>query len=177
MIIVLTGPIGSGKADTSWELLKIFNNMVFLNCDWFASVQPFSWEKKSDIAMVYELLAQMIDYHWLHGKKRFVITLTSQMAVVYTEYQHIFNSKKLPVYLFRLRCSEQNLIARIDERNGVNKKQEEQNALKQQRFFDVTFSTNALFMLVDIANLSQAEIVRKVRDMINGYDKLQKMNI
>lgn len=177
MIVVLTGPSNSGKTETSLELLKIFNNMVFLDCDWFASMQPFSWEKKSDIAMVYELLAHMVDYHLQHGKKRFVITLTSQMATVYTEYQHLFNSKKIPVYSFRLRCSEQNLVQRIELRNRVNKKQEEQNALKQQRFFDATFPTSAHFMLVDVTNLSESEVVRKVRDMINGYDKLQKLNI
>ncbi len=173
MIIILTGPTGCGKADTSWELLKVFNNIVFLDCDWFASMQPFSWDKKSDVAIVYELLGQMMDYHLLHGKKRFVVTLTSQMAAVYPEYQNLFMSKKLPLYLFWLRCSEQNLIQRIDLQNRVNKKQEEQNALRQQRFFDTTFLNNSLFMFVDVANLSKPEIVRKIRNMINGYDKLQ----
>jgi uridine kinase len=79
MIIVLTGSTGSGKTDTAWGLLKIFNNIVFLDSDWFASMQPFSWDSKSDVGMVYELLEKMIDYHMLHGKKRFIINLTSKM--------------------------------------------------------------------------------------------------
>jgi broad-specificity NMP kinase len=173
MIIILTGPTGSGKTDTSWELLKVFNNIVFLDCDWFASMQPFSWDKKSDVAMVYELLAQMMDYHLLHGKKRFVVTLTGQMAALYSEYQNLFISKKLPIYLFWLRCSDQNLIERIDLRSHVNKKQQEQKALRQQQFFDKMFLNNSLFMLVDTANLNESEVVRKVRNMINSYDKLQ----
>lgn len=184
MIIILTGPTGSGKTDTAWELLKIFNNIVFLDCDWFASMQPFSWDKKSDVAMVYQLLGQMIDFHLQRGKKRFVVTLTSQMAAMYGEYQALFISKKLPIYNFRLRCSEQELQKRIDLRNRMNKKQEEQNALRQQKFFDAMFPSsmgltressnkNNPFMLVDVSNLSESEVVRKIRDMINGYDKLQ----
>lgn len=173
MIIVLTGPTGSGKTDASWGLLKVFNNMVFLDCDWFGSMQPFSWENRSDVAMVYELLGQMIDYHMARGKKRFVIILKGQMASVYTQYQDLFISKKLPVYNFRLRCSDQELLKRIDLRHGINKKQEEQNALRAQKFFDTAFPSNNLFMLVDTMNLSESEVVRKIRDMINGYDKLQ----
>jgi hypothetical protein len=95
------------------------------------------------------------------------------MAALYAQYQVVFISKKLPVYNFRLRCSEQELLQRIDMRNHINKKQEQQNALRQQKFFDVTFPNNTLFMLVDVSNLRESEVVRKIRDMINGYDKLQ----
>ena len=95
------------------------------------------------------------------------------MAAIYSEYQSMFASKKLPIYAFRLWCGESVLMQRIDRRNRVNKKQEEQNALRQQRFFDATFSNNAVFKLVDVTHLSEAEVVRKIRDMINEYDKIK----
>lgn len=37
MIIILTGPTGVGKTDTSWALLQQFEQLVFLDADWFAS--------------------------------------------------------------------------------------------------------------------------------------------
>ena len=176
MIIILTGPTGSGKTDASWELLKIFNNMVFLDCHWFAAMQPFSWGKKSDVAMVYQALALMISFYEKTGKTRFVITLTSEMAVLFQEYQSLLNPKNMPVRAFRLRCSDQQLIQRIALRDRVNKKQEELNAIKQQKLFDQTFLHNVPFMLVDVTNLNEQEVVRKIRTMINEYEKLQKLH-
>lgn len=176
MLILLTGPTGSGKTDISWGLLKIFNNMVFLDCDWFAAMQPFSWDKKSDVAVVYQSLALMIQFHEKTGKTRFVITLTSQMAVQLQEFLSILNPKQMPVRAFRLRCSDEQLKQRIHQRNRMNKSTEEVNALRQQKFFDTTFPTNVPFMLVDVNNLNESEVVRKIRTMINEWDKLLKMN-
>lgn len=176
MLIILTGPTGSGKTNASWELLKIFNNMVFLDCDWFAAMQPFSWEKKSDVAMVYQALGKMISFHEKTGKTRFVVTLTSQMAVLFQEFQSVLNPKNMSVRAFRLRCADQQLIQRIQIRNNIHKKQEELHAIKQQAFFDKTFLSNIPFMLVDVTHLNEQEVVRKIRTMINEYEKLQKLN-
>lgn len=176
MLIILTGPIGSGKTEVASGLLKVFNNMVFLDCDWFAAMQPFSWDKKSDIALVYEALALMIKFHEKTGKSRFVITLTSQMAVFLSEFLSTLNHKQMPVRAFRLRCNDEPLKLRIQKRNHTNKNVQEVNAIKQQGFFDKTFPTNAPFMLADVTNLNEAEVVRKIRTMINDYEKLLKVN-
>lgn len=176
MLIILTGPIGSGKTEVAWGLLKVFNNMVFLDCEWFAAMQPFSWDKKSDVAMVYESLAQMIKFHEKTGKIRFVVSLTSQMAAVFGEFQSIINPKQMPVRAFRLRCNDEQLKQRIQKRNHVNKGTEEVNAIRQQKFFDTTYPSNTPFMLVDVTSLNEQEVVRKIRTMINDYDKLLKVN-
>lgn len=176
MLIILTGPIGSGKAEVAWGLLKVFNNTIFLDCQWFAAMQPFSWDKKSDVMMVYESLAQMIKFHEKTGKTRFIITLTSQMAASFDEFKFIINFKQMPVRSFRLRSGDELLRHRIQSRNYTNKKVEEINAIGQQKFFDMTFSSNIPFMLVDVDRLSEQEVVRKIRTMINDYDKLLKAN-
>ena len=173
MIVILTGPIASGKTATAWGLLKIFNNMVFLDCDWFAAMQPFSWDKKTDVAMVYEIIAKMIDFHEAQGKKRFVITFNSQMAAAYKEFAQLFALKKMPVYAFRLRCQDQILLKRIELQNNVNKKQQEINAIKQQKVFDAMFPLVQPFMPVEVGNLGQDELVRKIRTMMNEYETLQ----
>lgn len=176
MIIILTGPTGSGKTNASWEFLKIFNNMAFLDCDWFTAIQPFCWNKKSDVAMVYKAIATMIEFHQKTGKTRFVITMTLEMAELYSEFQSILNPNNLPIRAFRLRCNDAQLITRINLRNHANKKQEETTALKQQKRFDTACNTNIPFMLVDASNLDTQETVRKIRTMINEYEKLQKLS-
>lgn len=173
MIIVLTGPIGSGKTDTALGLLKVFNNMVILDCEWFATMQPFSWDKKSDIVIVYQAFAQMINFYEKTGKTRFLLILNYQMALAFQEYQSMLNFKQMPVRAFRLHCADEQLLQRIQLRNQISKKQEELNALKQQKIFDAKFVLKVPFLLADITNLQEQEIVRKIRTMINEYEKLQ----
>ena len=172
MIVILTGPIASGKTTTAWGLLKIFNNMVFLDCNWFAAMQPFSWDKKSDIVMIYEILARMIDFHVAQGKKRFVITCNSQMAAAYKEFSSLLSLKKMPIYAFRLVCDNQTLLKRIDLKNHSNKKHEELSAILQQKFFDTMFSQVQPFLPVVVGNANESELVRKIRTMINEYESL-----
>jgi len=176
MLIVLTGPIGSGKAELALGLLKVFNNMVFLDCHWFAAMQPFSWDKKSDVAIVYAAISQMISFYEKTGKIRFVVTLTSQMAQQFQEFLPVLNSKQMPVRAFRLRYSDDKLKQRIEKGNQSDKNMQEANALRQQKIFDTTFQTNVPFMLCDVTHLNQQEVVRKIRTMINEYDKLLKAN-
>jgi len=160
VIIFLTGPSGSGKTDTSWELLKKFDDLTFLDCDWFASKIPFSWEKCKDVEMVYKSLAKMIQFHMReYQKKNFVITLTSQMAATFESQKSIFDFAKMPMYAFRLRCSNEVLQQRIHDRNRVQKDQELKDALKQQQFFDETFPNNDLFIMIDVTKLSEPEVV------------------
>jgi chloramphenicol 3-O-phosphotransferase len=54
MIILITGPTGAGKTDTSWALIERAAPMVFLDCDWFAARMPFSWQRPADVESVYQ---------------------------------------------------------------------------------------------------------------------------
>ena len=175
MLIVLTGPIGSGTSELACGLLKVFNNMVVLDCEWFATMQPFSWDKKSDIAIVYQAIAQMISFYDKTGKTRFVITLTSQMAQYCQEFLPMLNSKHMLVRAFRLRCSDEHLKQRIQNDKRLDATIQI-NAFKQQKWFDATFNTNMPFMVCDVTHLHEQEVVRKIRTMINDYDKLLKVN-
>src|SRR5581483_4038920 len=100
MIILLTGPTGAGKTDTSWELIKQFDSLVFLDCDWFASMKPFSWNKQSDVELVYAAIANTIMFHTQNQKNNFVITLTIQMAQKYHFFKSYFDEFELPIHTF-----------------------------------------------------------------------------
>lgn len=126
MIILLTGPTGVGKTDTSWAILQQMTGVVFLDCDWFASRVPFAWDNESDVGSVFELLSLMIDYYVHGGTLHFVITLTVQMAQFYNKHKNYFNKWQLPIYAFRLYCTNQSLEKRIGDRDRMDcQKQEE----------------------------------------------------
>lgn len=167
MIIVLTGPTGSGKTDTSWALVALTNNMVFLDCDWFASLQPFTWDKQSDVQMVYEALSDMINFYSSKGHNNFIITLTSQMAALCDKYGFYLRKKGNPTYAFRLRCDEETLKQRIMERNRLQKHDEHKNSLEQQRFFDTCFPDNEIFTCVDSMS-DERSVARNILKIIEN---------
>lgn len=164
MIILLTGPTGSGKTDTSWTLLENVKEMVFLDCDWFASLMPFSWEKESDVEMVYQALSLMIDFYIKKGHENFVITLTAEMALAHQKIDTHFASKNIDLYRFRLRCSEQELLRRISQRDRLEtQKQEElKNSIKQQELFDKNFPDNTIFYCIDGTGKTEQQVADQI---------------
>ncbi len=138
MIILLTGPTGVGKTDTSWEIIALSDQMVFLDCDWFASYVPFSWRRDSDVEKVYEALSLMIDFHMQRGARQFVLTLTIEMAFVFDRHRWRFERYGLPLFPFRLRCDGEVLLQRISERdrNDFQKQAELAGAIQAQHTFD-----------------------------------------
>ena len=169
MIILLTGPTGSGKTDTSWALLDSVKEMVFLDCDWFASLKPFSWKKESDVEMVYQALSTVIDFHIKKGNQNFVITLTSEMALVYQKYDHYFTSKNIKIYPFRLHCDNQELKTRILRRDRleVQKQQELKNSIAQQELFDTNFPDNIIFYLIDGTGKTEQQVAHHILKKIH----------
>lgn len=165
MIILLTGPTGSGKTDTSWALLQQFQNIVFLDCDWFASRVPFDWEK--DLESVYQALSLMIDFHIKRNETHFVITLTLQMAALFEQFKTYFTKHQLPVHAFRLRCIEHELERRIRSRDRIlwQKEEELNNMLKHQEDFDRLFPNDEIFKLIDTSTLSEREVAMMITSM------------
>lgn len=169
MIILLTGPTGAGKTDTSWELLKLFDEMVFLDCDWLAALVPFSWDKPADVHMIYKALATMIMFHKEQGRTNFVITLTSQLAQAYSALKHYFVETHLPLYAFRLTCHQEELQRRILQRDRLQEQKEAElkNALLQQAFFERQFSDERLFTIIDTTRLTEQEVALQIKKSIS----------
>lgn len=170
MIILLTGPTGTGKTDTSWALLQQFDRMVFLDCDWFASRVPFSWENESDVISVFQSLSLMIEFHLKRGDKNFVIPLTLEMAKLLKKNEIYFSKWNLPIKSFRLRCSEQELAKRIGERNRIEwqKDKELNNFLVAQKRFDLLFPNDDLFKLIDNTQISEDETAIQIATFIKS---------
>lgn len=168
MIIFLTGPTGSGKTDTSWALLKFFDQLVFLDCDWFASLQPFSWENESDVMMVYQALADMVKFHQQRNNNNFVITLTHQMAQVFEKYKSSFTDSALPIFAFRLHVSDEEGQRRIKSRDRIESQKDEElkNFIKQQKVFDTLCKNNKVFVTIETTSLTEEQVAHKIQELV-----------
>ena len=77
MIIIINGPLGIGKSETSWELLYLFDKAAMLDGDYLGAVQPFEIYDEQRIAHLYEtfrLVAEMTEVRtiWkLHERNPF----------------------------------------------------------------------------------------------------------
>lgn len=169
MIILLTGPTGSGKTDTSWELLKQFDSLVFLDCDWFANFKPFSWNKQSDVELVYAAIATIIMFHTQNQKNNFVVTLTLEMAQRYNHFRTYFEEFGLPIRAFRLTCTLEEAKRRVGLRDRIEaqKLQELENTRIQLQMFERLFLADSFFVKIDNTILSEEETAHKIKEIVS----------
>ena len=161
MIILLTGPSGVGKTDTSWAIVAQSDHMVFLDCDWFASYPPFSWQRDADVEAVYQALSLLLGFHLRRGARHFVVPLTIEMAFSFARHRHHFDRHGLPLCPFRLHCNDKVLFQRINERDrpDFQKRAELEGALRAQRAFDPLCSD---FSLLDTSALDSDTVANFV---------------
>jgi broad-specificity NMP kinase len=167
MIIVLTGPTGVGKTDTSWALLETAPPLVFLDCDWFAARVPFSWKREGDVESVYQALSVMIDYHTRNSATRFVVPLTLEMAVSYAQHRKYLDRFGLPLFAFLLSCSTEVLRERVlkRDRNPVQRSWELDAIPSQLQTCQVLSSA---FVRVDVSGMDEQGVARRILSNIGG---------
>jgi hypothetical protein len=166
MLMILTGTTGSGKTDVSWALVSALPELVFLDCDWFASRSPFSWKRRADVESVYRGLRSQIAFHLEEGRRNFVVTL--EMAELFRDNRDSFAG--LPIFAFRLLASNDTLTARIMARDRIQKAEELENALRQQTEFEKLCAGETRFVPIHTdgisAEVAAHAIVAKIRSEI-----------
>jgi thymidylate kinase len=177
MIILITGPTGSGKTDTCWELMKQFDSIVFLDCDWFANFKPFSWQNQSDVELVYAAIATMIVFHAQNNKSNFVVTLTLEMAQRYNQMRTYFEDFGMPIRGFRLTCAPDEAQRRIKLRDRMESQKNEEldNTRIQQQMFERLFLADAFFVKIDNTMLTEEETALKIKEIACGHGDLKQI--
>lgn len=168
MIVFLTGPTGSGKTDASWALLSALDGIVFLDCDWFASRSQFSWKNSEDVKSVYLALRSQISFHLGYGRKKYVVTLTLEMAASFQSNRNYFANFDLQMYPFRLSAQPDVIKRRIINRDRVQKAEEVANAVFQHVEFARVFPDETIFSCIDTSDLTPTEVASLIVQRIEG---------
>jgi hypothetical protein len=152
MIIFLAGETGSGKTDTGWALIGALG-AVLLDCDWFASRSPFSWDRGADVESVYQAILNQVAFHLGQGRTDFVVTLTPEMAVAFESCRPGFEECGLPIQAFRLAAEPHIVQQRIRARDRDQKSVELANAARHRALLDELFGDNSVFAMIDNAGM------------------------
>lgn len=170
MLVILTGPTGSGKTDTSWELVGASTDLVFLDCDWFASRSQFSFEKLEDVESVYRAMSSQIGFHMNEGRKRFVLTLTLEMAAIFHPRFLAVNESEV-VHGFRLFSRPDVIRARILGRDRHRKAEEASSAVHQLQEFERMFPDESTFARIDTSDLEATAVAGSILMRISSSDQ------
>jgi hypothetical protein len=167
VIVFLTGPTGSGKTDTAWALVSAPDDIVFLDCDWFASRSRFSWKNPVDVESVYRALCNQIQFHVDEGRRRFVVTLTLEMAVSFQIHGSDFAELGLPMFAFRLFTRREINDKRVMDRGRTQRAQEAANAILQQTEFERLFPDDTMFQRIDTSDVAADAVANLILQRID----------
>src|SRR6476661_6696946 len=60
MIIIINGPLGIGKTQTSWALVRRFPRAVMLDADYVAEFHPFDYYNDEHLAYAHATMRVMV---------------------------------------------------------------------------------------------------------------------
>lgn len=164
MIIVINGPLGIGKTETSWELLYMFDKAVMLDGDYLGAVQPFEIYDAERIAYLYETIRLVAGHHYAHGYCNLVINYVFEVPESLANLRQRLEELDTDIHTFRLTCSEEEIERRVKKRSSNL----ESLAWELERFRQLTRiqDTNAqqgdLGKVIDTTKLSARQVAKQI---------------
>lgn len=116
MIIILNGPLGIGKTETSWQLLSLFDRAIMLDGDYLGAVTPFEIHDPQRVDYLHRTLQHLAAFHHQHGYRDFVINYVFEDPLVLADLCQKLSSLGEPVFTYRLTCDPDELERRVRQR-------------------------------------------------------------
>jgi GrpB-like predicted nucleotidyltransferase (UPF0157 family) len=118
MIVILNGPLGIGKTETSWELLRLFEHAIMLDGDYLGAVQPFEIYDEDRVNYLYQTIRLLVTHHRQHGYQDFIINYVFETPESLRQLRQMLVDLDDVDYAFRLTCSEGEIARRINQRSA-----------------------------------------------------------
>jgi GrpB-like predicted nucleotidyltransferase (UPF0157 family)/predicted kinase len=168
MIIIINGPLGIGKTETTWKLLEHFERAVMLDGDHIGAVVPFEIYDPERIEYLYQTLRHLVAWHVEHGYRNFVLDYVFEEPESLARLRHLLSDLDDEIYAFRLVCAEAEMERRIRRRarllsiDGVDLSWELQRFRQLTQIQDEAAQRGDLGFVVDTTHLS----IQGVADVI-----------
>ena len=117
MIIIINGPLGIGKTQTSWALVRHFPRAVMLDADYVAEFHPFDYYNDEHLAYAHATLRVLAAHHLSHGFQHFVINWVFETPFQLERLRRLLADLGLPIYAFQLICAPDEIERRVRRRN------------------------------------------------------------
>lgn len=173
MIIIINGPLGVGKTETSWNLLYRFDRGVMLDGDYLGAVWPFEIYDAQRVEYLYQTLRHNILFHTAHGYQNFIINYVFEQPETLARLRSLLDGLAGEILAFRLVCDETEHERRVRGRSTDG----EQLAWELQRFRELQSIQTAaaargdLGYVIDTTHLSLPEVgerIWKIAQQINS---------
>ncbi len=159
MIVIINGPLGIGKTETSWHLLRRFERAAMLDGDYIGAVQPFEIYDDARVEYLYQTIHHAAAWHEAHGYHDFVVNYVFETPETLARLRHLLSDLDDEIYAFRLVCDEAEMERRIHGRST----DPQDLAWELSRFRELIAIQNAnaargdLGFVVDTTHLSASE--------------------
>ncbi|MBN2147959.1 MAG: hypothetical protein JW726_11245 [Anaerolineales bacterium] len=138
MIVIINGPLGIGKTETSWQLLHMFPHAAMLDGDYLGAVEPFEIYDEQRIAYLYQTIRLLAGWHKQHGYPHLVINYVFERPESLQALISLLDDLDDPVIPFRLTCNEVEMERRVRQRGQMLEQDEAQMIWELQRFRELT---------------------------------------
>jgi GrpB-like predicted nucleotidyltransferase (UPF0157 family)/chloramphenicol 3-O-phosphotransferase len=118
MIVIINGPLGGGKTEVSWKLLRMFGRAVMLDGDYIGAVQPFDIYDEERVAYLYRTLHHLIAFHVANGCRDFVVNYVFETPESLAQLRHLLSDLDDVIYVFRLTCADDEMERRLRARGN-----------------------------------------------------------
>jgi broad-specificity NMP kinase len=168
MIIIINGPLGIGKTETSWALVRRFPRAVMLDADYVAEFHPFDYYNDQHLAYAHATLRVLAAHHISHGFQDFVINWVFETPFQLDRLMQLLNDLGLPIHAFRLTCTPDEIERRVRLRNLPDLDFELRRSRELVDILDRAALTGALGTPLDTTSLTAEQtvdtILRQIRE-------------
>lgn len=117
MIVIINGPLGVGKTETSWKLLEHFDKAIMLDGDYVVAAHPFEIYNDARIDYLYDTIAHNVAWHVAHGYHNFVVNYVFEKPESLAKLRHLLSAYDDVTYAFRLTGAPDEIERRIRARS------------------------------------------------------------
>jgi broad-specificity NMP kinase len=160
MIILISGPSGVGKTDVCYSLLVRNEPSVYLDSDWLSAKSPIDPIAEAAIAELYELLRLNVAYHLQKGVDLFFLAVHIKAALHLPEHLHQLAGLNHPVRAVMLTANASTLRQRIEGRDRVEWKKEEEKSMVEEELgrVEVALDRYRFNLVIDTTDKDPGEV-------------------
>lgn len=162
MIVIINGPLGIGKTQTSWMLAEHFQRAVMLDGDYIAAFQPFDYYNQEHLAYAHSTFRVLIAHHYAHGIQCFVINWVFETSQQLAQLKQELATLELPIHIFRLRCDPEVIAQRIRRRNLPNLEFELRRSRELVDILEKAAACGDLGIAIDTTHLTVDQVVAQI---------------
>lgn len=164
MIVIINGPLGAGKTETSWKLIEYFDRAIMLDGDYVVAAHPFEIYDEARIDYLYQTIAHNVEWHAAHGYHHFVVNYVFEQPESLAKLRQLLAAYGDVIYTFRLTCAPDEFERRIRKRST----DPDRLAWESNRFHELTAIQNEnaqhgdLGFVIDTTGLSVTQVAETI---------------